>query len=399
MPKFKKFSLLASLYIAQGLPYGFFTQALPSLLREQGISLQTIGLGSLLAIPWALKWLYAPLLDKNRAYRKWIIMASIVSVLTCIVLSTLQLKQLVNEQIWILYLGFFLLNLTAATQDIATDAIAVIQLSESERGFGNGIQVAGYRVGMILSGGALLAWFSQLGWQSSILILAGLIFLSSLPILFIKPILLENDKINESNFKKEEVFWLISNNKNRLWIITLCLYKFGDALATPMLRPMLVDFGYSLEDLAYLLGSIGFTTGLLGSIVGGFAINLLGHRLTLRLFLLLNGVSVLSYVLIAMGQTSHLLVQVICGIEHFTGGMATVALFTEMMYHCRSNHEATDYTLQACIVVFVNIIASAISGFIAQRFGYSLLFLVCAIFCFSVFPILILYQNKRQTTF
>jgi predicted MFS family arabinose efflux permease len=100
-----------------------------------------------------------------------------------------------------------------------------------------------------------------------------------------------------------------------------------------------------------------------------------------------------------MGQTSHLLVQVICGIEHFTGGMATVALFTEMMYHCRSNHEATDYTLQACIVVFVNIIASAISGFIAQRFGYSLLFLVCAIFCFSVFPILILYQNKRQTTF
>jgi hypothetical protein len=128
MPKFKKFSLLASLYIAQGLPYGFFTQALPSLLREQGISLQTIGLGSLLAIPWALKWLYAPLLDKNRAYRKWIIMASIVSVLTCIVLSTLQLKQLVNEQIWILYLGFFLLNLTAATQDIATDAIAVILL-------------------------------------------------------------------------------------------------------------------------------------------------------------------------------------------------------------------------------------------------------------------------------
>lgn len=394
--QFKKFGLLASLYIAQGLPYGFFTQALPSLLREQGISLQTIGLGSLLALPWALKWLYAPLVDKQQNHRRWIILTNIVSILTCLLLASFDLKQLVHERLWLLYFGFFMLNLTAATQDIATDAIAVLQLEESERGFGNGVQVAGYRVGMILSGGLLLSWFGMLGWGSSVLILAALLLLATLPILFIKPVLPTKDEVRGEHFGGKSAFWLLLNPANRVWIVALCLYKFGEALAIPMLRPMLVDQGRTLEELAYLIGTVGFATGLLGSITGGIAINRLGHRLPLRLFLLLNAVSLLAYAWIATTKASYGMLQIACGIEHFTGGMATVALFTEMMYHCRPHHEATDYTLQSCLVVLVNIIAASVSGFLAHALGYTTLFLLCAGLTLAVLPLVLRYQGRRH---
>ena len=57
-----------------------------------------------------------------------------------------------------------LLNLIAATQDIATDGLAVALLAPAERGLANGVQVAGYRVGMIIGGGALLGVYDASGW-------------------------------------------------------------------------------------------------------------------------------------------------------------------------------------------------------------------------------------------
>ncbi len=378
------------------MPYGFFTQALPSLLREQGISLQTIGLGSLLTLPWALKWLVAPLVDKQQNHRRWIIATNLVSVATCIYLSSFNLTELVQERLWLLYAGFFMLNVTAATQDIATDALAVLQLSESERGLGNGIQVAGYRVGMILSGGALLAWFNVLGWRSAVLILAAMLFLATLPILFFKPAMPDQPAAAGERFGGKAAFWLLLHKDSRIWLFALCLYKFGEYMAMPMLRPMLVDQGRTLAELAFLIGTVGFGAGLLGSLCGALIISRIGHRLALRGFLLFNGITLLTYAWIAAHPASHLTLQIACGIEHFSGGMATVALFTEMMYHCRPRHEATDYTLQSCLTILISISAGALSGFIAQKIGYTALFVLCACITFSILPLLMAYQGRRH---
>ncbi len=405
----KKFGLLTSLYIAQGLPFGFFTQALPALLREKGIGLETIGLGALLALPWAAKWLWAPWLDKGQNHRQWIIVANVIAVFACLLLSRFDLAELANEKLWLLYFAFFLLNLTAASQDIATDAIAVMQLTEAERGIGNGIQVAGYRVGMILSGGALLAWFSLLGWERSVQILAALLALSTLPILFFnftsqtlaqnkEPI---NKELNTKEYSVKNALWLFNNKSSRLWLFTLSFYKFGDSIASPMLRPMLIDRGLTIEDIAYLVGTIGFTAGLLGALLGGAVINLIGHRLALRLFLAINALAILAYAWVAAGQFSRpslspLSLKFACAFEHFAGGMATVALFTEMMYHCRPHHEATDYTFQACLVVLVGILGSVLSGFIAQGYGYSLFFTFCAALTLAALPMVIWYQTRAD---
>ena len=69
-----KLSLLIALYLAQGLPYGFFTQALPVLLREAGYSLKAISAMSLLYLPWALKFLWAPYLDHLGTRKQWLLL-------------------------------------------------------------------------------------------------------------------------------------------------------------------------------------------------------------------------------------------------------------------------------------------------------------------------------------
>src|SRR5690606_19833822 len=109
--------MLAFLYVAQGLPFGFFTQALPVRMRESGMSLGAIGLASLLAAPWALKALLAPLVDAHGSRRAWIIPLQLGSVVVLVVASFLPPERaLVPVLIAVLFS-----NALAAAQDVATD--------------------------------------------------------------------------------------------------------------------------------------------------------------------------------------------------------------------------------------------------------------------------------------
>ena len=159
-----KFFLLGSLYLAQGLPYGFFTQALPVLLREQKLSLPLIGLAQLLMLPWALKFLWAPLVDSVdapvRGRRRAVIIP--LQLASIAVLAALALMA-TPDAMWALCARVLLVNVCAATQDIATDALAIETLAPEERGIGNGLQVGAYRVGMVIGGGAILWVFGRAG--------------------------------------------------------------------------------------------------------------------------------------------------------------------------------------------------------------------------------------------
>src|SRR5262249_50304659 len=150
--------------------------AVPVLMRKQGASLPDISMASLLALPWALKFLWAPFVDRwgwaaFGRRRSWIVPLQLASVATAAALSLVDPRTGVST----LMAALLLTNLIAATQDIATDGLAVELLSEGERGFGNSVQVAGYRVGMILGGGALLWVFAHTGWSTTFLAMAGML--------------------------------------------------------------------------------------------------------------------------------------------------------------------------------------------------------------------------------
>ncbi|MCF6194611.1 MAG: MFS transporter [Kangiellaceae bacterium] len=389
MTRNQKFCLLISLYIAQGLPYGFFTQTLPVLLRVEDVDLKTIGFSSVLALPWALKFLWAPAVDKFGSRKLWILWSNLIAISCLMAMSFIELPFIVNDAIIILFGGFFLMNLFTATQDIATDGMAINLLTEDERGIGNGIQVAGYRVGMILGGGLLLSWFAVLGWQYSLWILSAIFFVTTLPVIFSKK---NVHTVNKNDLSFTDFIAFFKSPHLGLWLVIIVIYKFGDALGGAMVRPLLVDSGLSIKDIALILGVAGFSAGLLGAVVGGLLVNKLGRFRALLIFGIIQAFAVATWAIIPMGIVSKPVIYLLSALEHFTGGLATAALFTAMMDHCRKQCAGSDYTIQACIVVTMTILASTLSGISATEIGYQWHFILAGILSLSVFPLIFSYK-------
>jgi RhtX/FptX family siderophore transporter len=362
-----KLGLLGCLYFSQGLPFGFFTQALPVLMRKHGYSLGQIGLSSLLAMPWALKFLWAPTVDRRWSprvgrRRSWIIPLQLASVAILAVVGAAGGAASMPT----LMAAVLILNLLAATQDIATDGLAVDLLAPSERGFANGLQVAGYRVGMIIGGGVLLVLHDRLGSGGTFFAMAGLTAIATWPVITAR----EPAPARPPGERPRTTLHFLRRPGAARVLALVVVYKVGDAFATGMLRPFLADAGLTLEDIGWLLGTVGFVAGLLGSLCGGALVNRLGRRTSLIAFGVLQAAAVAGYAFLAAGRPGMPALYVLCAAEHFTGGMATAALFTCMMDWCSREESATDYTVQASAVVIATGFASAVAGFSAQALGY-----------------------------
>ncbi len=365
-----KLGLLGALYFSQGLPFGFFAQAVPVILRKHGYSLGAIGLSSLLAMPWALKFLWAPAVDRYGSTRfgrrtSWIVPLQATGVLVLLALSVSN----VDRHMPLLLGAVFVLNLVAASQDIATDGMAVDMLSPPERGLANGLQVGGYRVGMIVGGGLLLILFERLGSTNTFVAMAAMTALATLPVLLTRERApMRAPEVRERGGARV-VHFLRRPGVGRILAIVI-VYKAGDAFAMSMVRPFLVDLGLSMADIGWLLGTVGFAAGLFGALAGGALVNRVGRRRSLVLFGALQAVAVFAYALLAVVPRSTLALYAVSALEHFAGGMATAALFTCMMDWCAPETAATDYTVQASAQVIATGVAASVAGFDAHAIGY-----------------------------
>jgi predicted MFS family arabinose efflux permease len=154
------------------------------------------------------------------------------------------------------------------------------------------------------------------------------------------------------------------------WLAVLVVYKLGDHLAQGMIRPWLVDVGYSEGDIGALLGLGGFFAGLVGALGGGWWVPRLGLGTALVGFSTLQVTGPLAYALAVAVGPSWPVVAAAAAWEHLVGGMATAALFTAMMEASRPTDAATDYTLQASVVVLASGLGTALSGVVAAQLGY-----------------------------
>jgi MFS family permease len=352
-----KVVLLGSLYLAQGLPFGFLTQAVPVLLRERGASLTTIGDTSLLMAPWLFKFLWAPLVDRHGSTRfgrrrSWILPLQALTIATLLALA---LVDPVAAIPWLLG-ATFLTALFASTQDIATDGLAVTLLTDRERGLGNGVQVAGYRLGMVLGGGALLIVFARLGWAISFVAMAALLALATWPVArWTEPV--EEARPTPA----ESVGALLRRPGMRLWLVLLVVYKLGEQLGGAVTRPMLVDLGLDLEQIGWL-GAMDSAASLCGALVGGLLIGRLGRRGALVGFGLLQATGVALWALPALGLVGLVGLGAVKVYDGFVGSMATAALFTTMMDASRPASGGTDFTVQASVVLVAAFLGSTLGG-------------------------------------
>ncbi|MHB1565697.1 MAG: MFS transporter [Acidiferrobacter sp.] len=164
---------VAVLYIAEGLPFGLFSDVFPVAFREHHAPLSEIGLISLLGLPWTLKFLWAPAIDHFRHHRLWMLGADILMALA---LGKLAAVNGIGHSA-LLTIGFF--TLLSSTNDIAIDGYTLELLHIGEMGIGNGFRIGFYRAGMLLAGVVLIT-STYLGWRVAYLLAAGLLVLDGL---------------------------------------------------------------------------------------------------------------------------------------------------------------------------------------------------------------------------
>lgn len=362
--------LLGSLYFTQGLPYGFFTQALPVLLREQGLSLKAISGVALLYLPWALKFLWAPAVDRLGTRRQWLLPLQLSAAALALALAAADPA----ASLLPLLGALLLFNLIAATQDIATDGLAVRLLDPQARGLGNGLQVGGYRVGMIAGGGGLLALYAWSGWQAMCLAMAALLLLASTPVWPLR----EAAAPPGGARGPLAAAWLARLRQPGMGTLValICCYKFGDSMVAGVVGPYMKDRALGTAEIALIKGAIGSGVGLAGAAAGGWVAYRFGRRSAIIACGLLQAASLLLYVASAWTEDARALLYAASTAEHLLGGMATVALFTLMMDASDPAHAGTDYTLLACALVVAQGAAQFSGAALADAAGYGPMFVL-----------------------
>ncbi|MBC9249111.1 MFS transporter [Pseudomonas alcaligenes] len=397
--------LLASLYCAQGLPSGLVAHSLPVLLRQHGVDLGLIGLFKLLALPWLFKVLWAPWIDRIGSarlghHRGWILPLQATVILCLGGLALLAPQALFGQAIWLLLGLLLIINLAAASQDVATDGLTVRLLPARWRGLGNSLQVGGYKVGMLASGSGLLLLIDPLGWNLSIALLALILVLLTLPIWRFR----ENQQLprHEALAEPAGPGLLLRHYRGLLaqpgmlaWLLVVLTFKLGDALGSPMIKPMLVDQGWDTTALGQLT-LIGSLAGIGGALLGGLLYARLGALRSLLGFGALQALGIAGMALLVGRGGDTGLVYALCLFEQVADGMSTVALFAVMMSQCRPEHEGADFTLQASTQLLLAGLVGACSGVLAKLLGYPALFVGAGLLAAAMLALVLGYFLRAR---
>lgn len=386
-------AMLLSLYLAQGLPVGFMTQALPTLLRHYGVSLTQIGFSGLLMMPWALKFLWSPYVDRYGStrlghYRSWVLFTQSLMTICLFILAFLPIDHLGNvSTLWGMFIVLLVMNTLCATQDIATDGLAVNILKNGAIHWGNTFQVMGSRLGFILGGGAVLYAIDLLSWQSTFLLLAvGVALNSILIVMYREPNFQKKQQAAISVKKSSRGLWqkikktygyLWSSQELRLWMWVVLTYKLADGMAGPILKPMMVDLGLSLAQIGVYVTMIGAGCAVVGAILAGWLIKKFSLKHMFIVFSILQTLVFIYYILIAYFYengiaVAHFHVYFANALEEGVAAMSLVAMLSLIMTYSRQQFAATDFTLQVALMSSIGGGLYTFGGIFADYMGYTL---------------------------
>ena len=390
-------SVVIVLYLAHALPLYFYNVALPAILRHQGVDLRWIGMLSLLYIPWAFKFFWAPLIDriyiKKLGKRKtWLLFTQIALVLGVLVLAFTQfsygLTVFVVVGLWI--------STFAATQDIAIDGYTVETFSESEYRLGSMAQSIGVALGSMLGGAVTLWLYQYYGWETALICLAVMTALTMFAIFQIK------EKTDEQIAKQPPSLIRAFKRPEILWSLALIFsYRIVEAPAMAMLTPMLIDQKWSLAQIGILMSVLGAGVGLLAAISAAF---LLKKVEATQLLIWAGWSRTILYGLlgfaILLGWLNHwhLLLGVFVIAFLAIRYIAMTSLYAYFMQNSSKQQAGTDFTILVCFELLIYFIGGASSGFLAKALGYGQFYIVLTIASFIsiLLSIVIIKLSKKH---
>jgi PAT family beta-lactamase induction signal transducer AmpG len=360
---------IAALAFASGFPFGLINETVPIYLRTHGAGLVEIGQLNKLSLPWSVKWLWAPLVDRHGTRRQWIAGSLAGLAALTFVLSNMQAGQLATG-FWIVLV---LIVLLSATQDVAIDAYTIQSTTRRELGVANSVRITLYRVAMLTAGGLLVWLAGRIGWSRSFSVGAALLAALAAAA-FLLPVV--DRTADRAHSLWEPLRELLSRRGIATVIVFALIFKLDIAALEPMMRPFWVDRGLSLESIGAVVASGRLVATIAGAAAGGVFTTRLGIFTGLWVLGLIQAFSALVYWATATYAPSNSVVVMAAYFESFAAGLGTSAYLAFLMSICEKRYAATQFAVLSALLAVTRWIAGEFSGGLAERLGYGTYFLV-----------------------
>jgi PAT family beta-lactamase induction signal transducer AmpG len=357
---------VAALSFASGLPYFFFNETVPVWLAASGMSLAGIGLASGASLPWVLKFLWAPLVDRLGDRRTWIRACLVLLAVVTVLLAGADPVRhaAVLGALLLLYVTL------SATQDIAIDAYTIEITHGRELGVANSARIAAYRGASFVSS-ALLLWVAgRAGWRPAYLVGAGI-----LAALALAAAVLPSPRRDAAHAPTlgEPIRALLRRPGIAAVVAFALLFKLDISAMEPMTKPFWVASGFSLEQIAALTTGRLLAT-LAGATLGGLIATRIGIFHGLWSLGAVQLLSSLGYAAAAAAGAGRTQVTAAALFENFAAGLGTAAFLAFLMSVCERRYAATQFALLSAIYALSRWAAGLLSGVVAERVGFATYF-------------------------
>ncbi len=365
-----------------GLPIGLTGVMLQAWMTKAGLDLRTIGIFSLIGVPYTLKFIWSPFMDRVvppwlGRRRGWI---ALVQLALLAGIMGLGFSSPVNALPLFALLALFV-AFASASQDIVIDAYRTDLLKEEERGAGAAASMTAWRVGALVSGGLGLILADHLGWRNTYLLMAGLFVIGVLGALCAP----EPDIEARAPRSMHEAVWgpfkeFFSRRGAVTLLVAVVLYKLGDAYAETLSSVFLLrGLGFSLTEVGEINKVLGTIATIAGAAIAGSLMVRLGLFRSLLSFGVLQLASILSFMVLALVGKSYPFMTFAVTFEKLCGGMGTAAFVALLMSLCDKRFTATQYALLSSLASLGRVFVGPSSGYIVDSVGWANFFFFAAL--------------------
>ncbi len=366
---------------ACGLPLLLTGSVLQAWMNDEGVDLTTIGLFALVGIPYTLKFLWAPLMDRYTPVllgrrRGWLVLSQLALIGS---LAGLAYSQPGINPFGVAFAAL-LVTFFSASQDIVVDAYRREALADEEQGLGASLYVYGYKTGMLLASGGGLILADHISFTQVYLVMAGIMLLAVvITLLAPEPPVSEGSPRTLLEAVVHPFVEYFRRQDAVLILLFILLYKIGDSMASHMTTPFYLGIGFTKTEIGAVVKLFGFWATVAGGFAGGVLILRLGIYRSLWSFGILQGISTAGFSVLALIGYSLPGLAGVIAFENFSSGLGTAAYIAFMASLTNKRFTATQYALLTSFMGVPRVIAATPTGLMAEWMGWVGFFLFCAL--------------------
>lgn len=387
-----KMAILLLFGFSSGLPFYLTSKTLQAWMTTAHVDLATIGFFSLVTLPYSLKFVWAPLMDRYippflGRRRGWVL---ITQLLLFVAIAAMALHD-PTRGLEMLAINAIAIAFFSASQDISLDAYRTDVLQDREMGAGAAVFVLGYRIAMISTGALAFFLADRIQWPATYFVLS-LLLVVGIGTTFIAPEPVLNDAPPKTLIEAVVLpfadFFKRLGARAALVLLFIVVYKYSDSLAGSMTTPFLLQAGFSQSEVGAVFLGVGVIATIAGVIVGGAVMGKVGINRALWIFVVFQGLSNLTYYGLSLSGKSHAFMVSAIITENFGLGLVSAGMTAYIMEMCNRRFTATQFALLSSLMAASRDILVAPAGKLVESIGWPGFFLLTV--AMAIPPLLLL---------